>query len=134
MDFVDSLIHSFENGGESGSEDGDGDPSSGDDTAADFIENLMCLAESLNSDSESDRFHPTACTPMNLEVIQVMLILLIMHLTLHHTRITTRLQRKRWSSLSHSMITLPYRTWLVGKRSCILHLLIIFPMPQLINC
>ena len=54
MDFVDSLIHSFENGGESGSEDGDGDPSSGDDTAADFIENLMCLAESLDSDSESD--------------------------------------------------------------------------------
>ena len=54
MDFVDSLIHSFENGGESGSEDGDGDASSGDDTAADFIENLMCLAESLDSDSEAD--------------------------------------------------------------------------------
>lgn len=39
MDFVDGLIHSFESSDESGSEDGDRDPSLAGDTAADFIEN-----------------------------------------------------------------------------------------------
>jgi hypothetical protein len=52
IDFVDSLIHSFESNGESGSEDGDSAPTLAGETVADFIEDLMCLAEPVDSETQ----------------------------------------------------------------------------------
>ena len=62
---MDGLIQSS---GESGSEDGDGDPSSAGSTEADFVENLMLLTEPVIQ-SQTQISPSNLYSLMNLEVI-----------------------------------------------------------------